>query len=106
MAINFDKTKRNNFEAIKDIAGFTFTTKEIEGFGFITKNDRIIITIILTYDNGTAEAESIIIDEYREINSYSPIKEVLKEYFNFDVEFIKVYKDVDDMNIIVDLEME
>ena len=104
MAIKIEKTKLNHSNAIKDNAGFTFILKNnTEGFGFIylVEND-IIITVIVKYENGIVDHFSTPINDYDEINHYSTIEEFLTDYFGYSVESIKVYKQIDDMNIIVD----
>lgn len=109
MAIKFNKEKNNNSSAIKDNEGFTFILQDdIEGFGFIslTENADIVITVTAIYDNGVIDQFSTFIDVYGNINAYSSIKDFLEEYFDYDIIFIKEYKHLEDMNIIVDLEVE
>ena len=103
MAIKIEKTKQNQSHAIKDNAGFTFIVKNNrEGFGFIysAEND-IIITVIVKYENGTVDHFSTLMNDYDEINHYSTVEEFLTDYFDYGVESIKVYKQIDNMNIIV-----
>ena len=102
MAINVSKVGQSNTTIIKDIEGFTFISEnEIEGFGFITKNPTVI-TVITIDKNKSAKVSSIIIDEYGLINSHSTVKEFLEAYFGYYIDSIKVYKQIDDMNIVVD----
>ena len=104
MAIKIEKTKRNQSHAIKDNAGFTFILKNnSEGFGFVylVEND-IIITVIVKYENGIVDHFSTLINDYDETIHYSTVEEFLTDYFDYGVESIKVYKQIDDMNIIVD----
>lgn len=108
MAIKINKEKNNNSTAIKDNAGFTFILEDnSEGFGFIylAEND-IIITIIVRYENGTVDHFSALINEYDDINPFSSIQDFLEEHFGYVTTFIKEYKKIEDMNIIVDLEAE
>lgn len=102
MAINFNKVEQNDTSIIKDIEGFTFISKSgIKGVGFITKNPTVI-TVITMDKNKSAKVSSIIINEYGVINFYSTVEKFLEAYFGYSVESIKIYKQVDDMNIIVD----
>lgn len=104
MAIKIEKTKQNQSHAIKDNAGFTFILKDnTEGFGFIylAEND-IIITVIVKYENGIVDHFSTLMNDYNEIIHYSTVEEFLIDYFDYGVESIKVYKQIDDMNITVD----
>ena len=97
--------KRNQSNAIKDNAGFTFILKSnTEGFGFIyiDENDIIIITVIVKYENGIVDHFSTLINDYYEINFNSTVEEFLTDHFGYSVESIKVYKQIDDMHIIVD----
>lgn len=108
MAIKNEKTKLNHSNAIKDNVGFTFILEDnSEGFGFIylTEND-VIITVILQYENGTVYHFSDLINEYDDLTPFSSIRDFLKEYFGYDTTFIKAYKKIEDMDIIVNLEME
>ena len=101
MAIKFSKVDQSN-TTIKDIEGFTFISENgIEGFGFITKNP-VVITVITIDKNKSAKVSSIIINEYGVINLYSTVEEFLAAYFDYSADSIKVYKQVSDMNIIVD----
>ena len=102
MAINFNKVEQNDTSIIKDIEGFTFISKGgIKGLGFITKNPAVI-TVITKDRNKSAKVTSIIINEYGVIKFYSTIEKFLEAYFGYSIESIKIYKQVDDMNIIVD----
>ena len=104
MAIKIEKTKLNHSNAIKDNSGFTFILEDnSEGFGFIylAEND-IIITVIVKHENETVDHFSALISEYGVINFYSTVENFLETYFGYSVECIKIYKQVDDMNIIVD----
>lgn len=102
MAINFSKVEQTDTSIIKDIEGFTFISEnKIEGFGFITKNPTAI-TVITIDKNKSAKASSIIINEYGIVNFYSTVEEFLKAYFGYNIESIKVYKQINDMNILVD----
>lgn len=108
MAIRIEKTKLNHSNAIKDNTGFTFILEDnSEGFGFIylARNDAII-TVIVKHENGTVDHFSAFINEYGDVNPFNSIKDFLKEYFDYDTTFIKEYKKIEDMNIIVNLEME
>ena len=108
MAIKNEKTKRNYSNVIKDNAGFTFILKDnSEGFGFIylAEND-VIITVIVKYENGTVDHFSALINEYDDINPFSSIRDFLEKCFDCDTTFIKEYKKIEDMDIIVNLEME
>ena len=104
MAIKNEKTKLNHSNAIKDNAGFTFILEDnSEGFGFIylAEND-VIITVIVKYENGIEDHFSTLINDHDEINLYSTVEEFLTDYFGYSVKSIKVYKQIDDMNIVVD----
>lgn len=102
MAINISKVGQSNTTIIKDIEGFTFISEnEKEGFGFITKNPTVI-TVITIDKNKSAKISSIIIDKYDKINLYSTVEEFLEAYFGYYIESLKVYKQLNDMNIIVD----
>ena len=102
MAINVSKVEQSNTTIIKDIEGFTFISEnEIEGFGFITKNPTVI-TVITIDKNKSAKVSSTVINEYGVINFYSTVEEFLKAYFGYNIESIKVTKQINDMNISVD----
>ena len=108
MAIKIEKTKLNYSNAIKDNSGFTFILEDnSEGFGFIylAEND-VIITVIAKHENGTVDHFSALINKYDDITPFNSIKDFLGEYFDCATTFIKEYKKIDDMNIIVNLEME
>lgn len=105
MAISFNNKENINSTAIKDNEGFTFALQDnTEGFGFIcfTESGNMVVTITAVCDDGIIDQFSILINDYDEINSCSSIKELLKEYFDYDTIFIKEYKHLEDMNIIVD----
>ena len=102
MAISVSKVEQGNTIIMKHIEGFTFISEnEIEGFGFITKNPTVI-TLITIDKNKSAKVSSIIINEYDKINLYSTVEEFLTDYFNYSIISIKVYQQIDDMNIVVD----
>lgn len=105
MTIKIGKTERIHSNAIKDNAGFTFILKSnTEGFGFIylTEKDIVIITVIVKYENGIVDHFSTLINDYDKINFNSTVEEFLTDYFGYSVKSIKVYKQIDDMNITVD----
>ena len=109
MAISFNKTKQKDTTIIKDNVGFTFTLDDgAEGFGFIfpTENNHIVISVVAMYNELTVGYFSALINEYDNINPYSSIEEFLKDYFDADVNFVKGYRELREMNITVDLEME
>ena len=108
MAIKIEKTKLNHSNAIKDNSGFTFILEDnSKGFGFIylSEND-VIITVIIKYENGTVDHFSALINEYGDINLFTSIRDFLEGFFGYNTTFIKAYKKIEDMDIIVNLEME
>ena len=109
MAIRFNNEKNNNSITIKNNEGFTFIlTDNTEGFGFIslTENNDIIVTVTVKYNNDEINQFSSIIKKTDDINLSTPIKSFLENAFGYDVKFIKAYKKLNDMNIIVYLEAE
>ena len=109
MAIKFNKEKNNNSITIKNNEGFTFIlTDDTEGFGFIclTENDDIVVTVTAIYDNDEINQFSTFIKKTDDISLSTPIKSFLENAFGYGVKFIKAYKKLNDMNIIVDLEAE
>ena len=109
MAIRFNNEKNNNSITIKNNEGFTFIlTDNTEGFGFIclTENNDIVVTVTVIYNNDEINQFSSIIKKTDDINLSTPIKSFLENAFGYDVKFIKAYKKLNDMNIIVDLEAE
>ena len=109
MAIKFNKKKNDNLITFKNNEGFTFIlVDDTEGFGFIslTENNDIVVTVTAIYDNGDINQFSSFIKKADDINLSTPIKNFLENAFGYDVEFIKAYKRLNDMNIIVDLEVE
>lgn len=109
MAIKINKTKQRNTAIIKDNVSFTFALEDgAEGFGFIfsTENNHIVISVVAMYNELTIDYFSALINEYDNINLCSSIEEFLKEYFDCDVNFVKGYRELREMNITVDLEME
>lgn len=109
MAIRFNKGKNNDSITIKDNEGFTFILEDdTEGFGFIclTNNHDIAVTVTSVSVSDEINQFSSIIKKTDDINLSTPIKSFLENTFGYDVVFIKTYKRLDDMNIIVDLEAE
>ena len=108
MAIEIEKTKLNHSNSIKDNAGFTFILENnSEGFGFIyLAENSAIITVIVKHENGTVDHFSTFVNKYDDITPFNSIKDFLEEYFYCGTTFIKEYKKIEDMNIIVNLEME
>lgn len=108
MAIKINKRNLNNSDAIKDNKGFTFILEDnIEGFGFIslTENDDIIVTVIAVYTNEIIDSFSTLINAYDDVSIQISIKDFLEECFECDATFIKEYKQLENMNITVDLEV-
>lgn len=107
MAIKINKKNLNDSNIIKDNAGFTFTLEDnTGGFGFIcsAEND-IVITIIAMYDNGAIDHFSVLLNESDDMNFYDSIKIFLEDLFECNATFVKGYKQLEDMNITVDLEV-
>lgn len=105
MAIRFNKEKNNNSITIIDNEGFTFIlADDTEGFGFIclTENDDVVVTVTAISDNDEIDQFSSFIAKTDDINLITPIKSFLENAFGYDVKFIKAYKRLNDMNIIVD----
>ena len=74
-----------------------------EGFGFIYLTEKdIIITVIVKYENGIVDHFSTITNDYDENNLSITVEEFLIDHFGYRVKSIKVYKQIDDMNITVD----
>lgn len=109
MANIINKEKNNNSITIKNNKGFTFImADDTEGFGFIslTENDDIVVTVTAVYDNDEINQFSSFIKKTDDITLSTPIKNFLENTFRHDVKFIKAYKRIDDMNIIVDLDAD
>ncbi len=102
MAITFTREKQDN--SFKGNAGFTYTTEDGgKGFGFIcpTEDNSVVLTVIAAHEGSTMGRLSEVVSIY-DLENFCTIDTFLGDYFDCRV-FVKAYKRLEDMNIIVDL---